>query len=76
MEPRPHQKARSGTDDDDPDPLSILVTSKRMGLSFDELNFLTLDEYVCFVEMWVGDKGDDSEGPRAATQADIDRMLG
>jgi hypothetical protein len=46
-----------------------------MGLSFSDLNLLTLDEYVRFVERWVGSK-DDEEGDRYATPEDIARILG
>lgn len=43
-----------------------------MGLSFAELNMLTLDDYVTFTEIW----SPDEDGDRYATQADIDRFLG
>lgn len=46
-----------------------------MGLSFGELNLLTLDDFVTFAELWVGDS-DDDDGYRYATQEDIRRMLG
>jgi hypothetical protein len=58
--------------DDDPE-LGVLVTAKRMGLSFEELNMLTLDDYITAVEMWAGE---DEDGERYATQEDIDRLLG
>jgi hypothetical protein len=43
-----------------------------MGLSFGELNCLTVDDYIAFVDMWV----DDDDGYRRATQDDINSMLG
>jgi len=51
----------------------MLVTAKRMGLSFEELNMLTLDDYIDFVELWAPE---DEDGERYATQADIDAFLG
>ena len=52
--------------------VGVLVTAKRMGFSFDELNLLTLDDYVTCTELW----NPDEDAPREATQADIDRLLG
>jgi len=49
--------------------ISLLVIAKRVGLSFDELNQMTLDEFFNYVDIWVGD---DANEPRPATQADID----
>lgn len=54
--------------------MGILVTAKRMGLSFDELNMMTLGDYMDFCDMWVGD--DEDEYEREATQADINRFMG
>lgn len=50
--------------------VSLLVMAKRMGLSFDELNMMTLQDFMDFAEMWTGDYEADQE----ATQADIDRF--
>jgi hypothetical protein len=58
--------------EDDP-ALSILVTAKRVGLSFQELDWFTLDDFVSFVELWTGD---DSDAPRKSTQEDINAMFG
>lgn len=53
---------------------SLLVIAKRVGLSFDELNQMTLDEFFDYVDIWVG--GDTSEsGPKQATQSDIDAFF-
>lgn len=43
-----------------------------MGLSFAELNLLTLDDYVTFTEIL----NPDEDEVREATQADIDQFLG
>ncbi len=48
------------------------MIAKRVGLSFDELNQMTLDEFFDYVDIWVGDNEDESAAPRQATQADID----
>lgn len=50
--------------------VSLLVMAKRMGLSFDELNMMTLQDFIDFAEMWTGDYEADQE----ATQADIGRF--
>ena len=50
--------------------VSLLVMAKRMGLSFDELNMMTLQYFMDFIEMWTGDY----EAEHEATQADIDRF--
>lgn len=52
--------------------VSLLVIAKRVGLTFDELNQFTLDEFFDYVDIWVGDNEDESATPRQATQADID----
>lgn len=48
------------------------MLAKRVGLSFTELNQMTLDEFFSYVDLWVGDNKDESAAPRQATQADID----
>lgn len=50
--------------------VSLLVMAKRMGLSFDELNMMTLQDFMDFAEMWTGEYETEYE----ATQADIDRF--
>lgn len=50
--------------------VSLLVMAKRMGLSFDELNEMTLQDFMDFIEIWIGDNEEEYE----ATQADIDRF--
>lgn len=77
MAPRPPSKRRKRQADSrlsDDLPLGILVTAKRIGLSFDELNLLTLDDYVSFVEVWTGDE--EPDGDRRATPEDIKSVLG
>lgn len=52
--------------------ITILVMAKRAGLSFDELNQLTLKEFIEFANKLTGKQPD--ELPRKATQADIDNF--
>lgn len=51
--------------------ISILVNAKRMGLSIEELNLLTMQSYIDYQDMYLGNK----ETKKQATQADIDRLL-
>lgn len=55
--------------------IGILANAKKMGLSFEELNLFGLNDYLTFVDKWVGDKGK-KETVRQATQADIDFFMG
>jgi hypothetical protein len=75
VEPRPPKQSKRKADPrfEEDVPLGILVTAKRIGFSFSELNLLSLEDYVSFCEMWTGE---DEDAPRRATQADIDTMLG
>lgn len=66
------RKKPSQNDDDDYE-VSLLVIAKRVGLTFSELNLMTLQELFDFVDIWMGDGGDDS--PQEATQADIDAFF-
>mgnify|MGYP001037211428 CR=1 FL=1 len=50
--------------------IDILANAKRMGLSFQELNLLSLQEYIWFAESYIGN---DDEA-KDATQDDIDRF--
>lgn len=52
--------------------ISILVNAKRMGLSIEELNLLTMQSYIDYQDMYLGNK----ETKGKATQADIDALLG
>ena len=61
---------------DDDWEIGILANAKRMGLSFEELNLLGLNDYLVFMNKWVGDKGGKKEAVRQATQADIDFFMG
>ena len=67
-----NNKASKNTDTDDVE-IGILVTAKRMGLSFDELNLLSLQDYLIFVDKWIGKE---ENGTRQATQADIEKYMG
>jgi len=51
----------------------MLVTAKKMGLSFEELNLFSLDDYLTFVDKWTGNE---EEGTREASQSDIERFMG
>ena len=51
--------------------ISLLVVAKRLGLSFEELNMMTLQDLVDFVDIWT-DKGDNQTTDREASQLDID----
>lgn len=53
--------------------IGILVTAKKMGLSFEELNLFSLNDYLTFVDKWTGKE---EEGTRQATQSDIERFMG
>lgn len=44
-----------------------------MGLSLTELNTLTCQDFMDFMEMWMGD---DESGGKQATQEDINRFMG
>ncbi len=47
----------------------LLALGKRSGLTFEEMNELRVRDLVSMVESYAGAK---KEGPREATQADID----
>lgn len=53
--------------------IGILATAKKMGLSFEELNLFSLNDYLIFVDKWTGEE---SDTVRQATQADIDFFMG
>ena len=71
-ESRLQNKANKNIDNDDTE-IGILVTAKRMGLGFDELNLFSLDDYLAFVEKFVGKE---ENGTRQATQSDIEKFMG
>lgn len=54
----------------------MLVLAKKMGLSFDELNLFSVDDYMAFIDAWTDNGKDEGGTVRMATQEDIDRMLG
>ena len=71
---RGQRKKQSNIDVDFDDlELSIIVTAKKAGLSFVELNDLRVCDYIKFMEIYTGE---DENKPRQATQDDIDRLLG
>lgn len=49
---------------------SILVMAKKVGLSFEELNLMTLQDFVDFIDLWMEEPEEETE--RMATQQDID----
>lgn len=71
---RGRRKKQSNIDVDFNDlELSIIVTAKKAGLSFVELNDLRVCDYIKFMEIYTGEA---ENKPRQATQDDIDRLLG
>ena len=52
----------------------MLLTGKRIGLSFEEMNVLGVDDFAGLVDGWANNE--DSDEPREATQDDINAMLG
>jgi len=46
--------------------LSLLIMAKRVGLSFDELNLFTLNDFIKYINLYVG-----SDEQQGATQDDI-----
>ena len=56
--------------------LELLVMGKRIGLTFSEMNELTVNELVQFVNIYVKQEtGKQKPRRRAATQADIDAFF-
>ena len=51
--------------------VSILVMAKKLKLSFEELNIMTMDDFMNFVDMYIGE---DEGIVREATQDDIDKF--
>lgn len=51
--------------------VSILVMAKKLKLSFEELNIMTMDDFMNFVDMYIGE---DKGTVREATQDDIDKF--
>lgn len=64
-------KESNDEDEDAPEhiEIDILANAKRMGLSFQELNLLSLQEFIWFARSYTG-KTENKE----ATQDDIDRF--
>jgi len=55
--------------------LIMIANAKKIGLSLVELNEFTVSEFMKLVNVYIGDDKPKSK-TRAATQADIDRLLG
>ena len=56
--------------------LELLVIGKRVGLSFDEINELTVNDLLKYVNIYVDmETGKPKPRRRAATQADIDAFF-
>jgi hypothetical protein len=56
--------------------LELLVIGKRAGLSFDEMNELTVNDLIKFVNIYVDmETGKRKQRRRMATQADIDAFF-
>jgi len=54
----------------------LLATGKRIGLSFDEMNELTVNDLIKLVEIYVDmETGKQKPRRRMATQADIDAFF-
>jgi len=49
--------------------VNVLVMAKRLGMSFNELDLLTMQDFVDMAYLYMGD---DPDAPREATQEDID----
>lgn len=50
-----------------------------MGLSFYELNLMSMSDYLDFTELWLagsGNEDEDEDAVRPAEQADIERFFG
>lgn len=78
VEPRPQSTKQQELDPRFRDDVSLglLVSGKKLGLSFAELNTIgSLENVTSFIELWAGLQPNQS-GKRRATQADIDRLLG
>lgn len=52
--------------------VSLLIIAKKVGLSLEELNMLTLQELIDFADMFTGNTEEDEE--KEVTQEDIDNF--
>ncbi len=50
------------------------MIAKRLGLSFEELNQMRMQDLWDFIDIWTGDTDDDDE-PVEATQEDINKFF-
>ena len=55
--------------------LIMIANAKKIGLSLMELNEFTVSEFMKLVDIYIGDDKPQQK-TRAATQADIDKLLG
>lgn len=62
-------KGDKSTNEDFNFEVSVLVAAKKVGLSFEELNLFSLNDFFDFLDMYIGEN---EEQPRQATQEDID----
>ncbi len=67
------QKSEKKINNNDNAEIGLLVMAKKLGMSFEELNELTIDEFFDFIDIWVGEETEE-ETPREATQEDIDNF--
>lgn len=62
-------KSNSSSKNTDNYEISLLVMAKKVDLSFEELNLFSLDEFLDYVDIWIGE-----EGTKEADQNDIDKF--
>lgn len=72
-EPRKRKRHRTDPVIEEHPGVAVFVQMKRMGLSVDEVNLMTMNEFVIFSDIWAGE---DPKVARKATQADIRSILG
>lgn len=54
---------------------SLLVSAKKIGMSFEEVNMLTVADLLEMFNTYIGASATDHKGRRKATQEDIDKMF-
>lgn len=78
MEAQTEDLNRQPSDSNEPQEnleLIIIANAKKIGLSLMELNEFTVSEFMKLVDIYIGDDKPQQK-TRAATQADIDKLLG
>lgn len=53
----------------------MLVSAKKIGMSFEEVNMLTVADLLEMFNTYIGASATDHKGRRKATQEDIDKMF-